>query len=205
MSVFNGREPDEARANLDLGAMDSVSGRLSWMPTARWALQVSAGHLRDAEAEPGLAFRGDLTRATASAIYHRALGPDGTWASMVAYGVNAGSEVVSGQPLDATTHALLAETAVTRAERNTWFGRAEVVGRPAHDLHAHEFGTQVFTVAKFEAGYVRHLPPWGPVLPGLGAVGSLNLMPEALEPRYEGRAVPGIGVFFTLRPTRHIM
>ena len=35
-SLFNAREPDEERADLDLGPLDSVSGRLTFMPTSRW-------------------------------------------------------------------------------------------------------------------------------------------------------------------------
>ncbi|MGE0393560.1 MAG: hypothetical protein AB7P67_08340, partial [Vicinamibacterales bacterium] len=34
-SVFNGREPDERRADLDLGGFDSFAGRLSFLPTER--------------------------------------------------------------------------------------------------------------------------------------------------------------------------
>jgi hypothetical protein len=49
-SVFNGREPDEDRTNFDFGALDSWSGRVWFLPTSRWALQVSAGHLTEAEA-----------------------------------------------------------------------------------------------------------------------------------------------------------
>ena len=47
-SVFNGREPDDSRADLDLGAFDSVSARASFLPTERLALQVSAARLREA-------------------------------------------------------------------------------------------------------------------------------------------------------------
>ena len=48
-SVFNGREPDEHRTNLDLARLDSVSGRLWFLPTSRLAFQVSIGHLAEAE------------------------------------------------------------------------------------------------------------------------------------------------------------
>ena len=61
-SVFNGREPDEKRTNFDFGALDSVSGRLWFLPTSKLALQVSAGRLTEAEASenggPGI----DVTR-----------------------------------------------------------------------------------------------------------------------------------------------
>jgi hypothetical protein len=37
-SVFNGREPDEDRADFDLAALDSFSGRVWFLPTRRLAL-----------------------------------------------------------------------------------------------------------------------------------------------------------------------
>lgn len=37
--------------DLDFGPLDSVSGRLTMLPTRRFALQLSAGHLCGAEAE----------------------------------------------------------------------------------------------------------------------------------------------------------
>ena len=43
VSIFNGREPDGARADLDLGPLDSWSARLSFAPNRQWALQVSSG------------------------------------------------------------------------------------------------------------------------------------------------------------------
>ena len=36
MSVFNGREPDEERDDIDFGPLDSVSGRLTFMPAREW-------------------------------------------------------------------------------------------------------------------------------------------------------------------------
>jgi hypothetical protein len=40
-SIFNGREPDENRYDLDFGPLDSVSGRVSLMAAPSVALQVS--------------------------------------------------------------------------------------------------------------------------------------------------------------------
>src|SRR5262245_12675712 len=69
-SVFNGREPDDRRWDFDFGPMDSVSARLWFKPTARWAFQVSTGHLVSPEQlEPG-----DLERTTASAQWTRVNG-----------------------------------------------------------------------------------------------------------------------------------
>jgi hypothetical protein len=131
MSLFNGREPDENRADFDLDALDSISGRLSFLPTARLALQVSAAHLHEAEAEFAPQPRSDVNRATASATYHRVLGDDGIWATTLAYGVNSGREIIAGDVFDAITSAALLESSVTFHGRHTWFGRAEVVEKPA--------------------------------------------------------------------------
>jgi hypothetical protein len=203
MSVFNAREPDRNRADLDLGPLDSVSGRLSFLPTRRLAVQVSAAHLREAEAEFAPQPRSDVNRGTASATYHRGLGATGVWATTIAYGVNAGREIIPGGAFDAVTQAVLLETSATLRERNTWFGRGEIVQKPAHDLHAHEFPTSIFTVAKLEAGYIRHLGARKSLVPGLGATVSANIVAPQLRPRYGGRTTFGFGLFLSLRPSVH--
>ena len=151
-SAFNSREPDDRRAAFDLAPLDSIAGRLSLAPTAGLALQVSAGHLHDAEAGVGTQPRPDVNRITASAIYHRRLDERRLWATTIAYGVNSELNIIPGGVIDQTTHAALVETSVTVDPRQTWFARLEVVGKPADDLHAHEFITEVFTVGKLQAG-----------------------------------------------------
>jgi hypothetical protein len=47
-SWFRGREPDEDRTDLDLGALDSVAGRMSWAHGG-WSAQASAAHLKQPE------------------------------------------------------------------------------------------------------------------------------------------------------------
>ncbi|MGQ0734332.1 MAG: hypothetical protein ACT4QD_11820 [Acidobacteriota bacterium] len=205
MSAFNGREPDDDRADLDLAPLDSFSGRLSWLPSARLALQVSAGHLHEAEAAFAARSRTHVNRATASATYHRGLANAGLWATTLAWGVNAEREIIAGDLVSSTTHAVLLESNLTRHERETWFGRAELVEKPAHDLHAHEFTTQVFTVGRLVAGYVRYLPPWKGAALGVGGAVAASLVPAALAPRYGGRIAPGFNVFATVRPARHVM
>lgn len=204
-SAFNGREPDESRADFDLGALDSVSGRLSFAPTAGLALQVSAAHLHEAEAGVGRQPRTDVDRITASATYHRRLSDGDVWATTLAYGHNWEQALIPGGVFAESTHAVLLETSATLRDRHTWFGRLDVVGKPAHDLHAHEYITRVFTVGKLQAGYVRHLKPWNGLLPGVGATVSASVVPPLLAPRYGGRVVPGFGLFFTVRPSRHAM
>ncbi len=202
VSVFNAREPDDRRANLDLGRPDSVSGRVSFSPTARLTFQVSAGHLTDAEFEFGGQPRINVNRVTSSAMYHRTLGTNGFWATTIALGVNSATELIPGGSFDATTAAVLVESSATFNDRHTWFGRLEVVDKPAHDLHAHEFATSIFTVGKIQAGYMRRLKPWKGIAAGVGGTITAAFVPEALAPRYNGRVTPGFGLFFNVRPTR---
>jgi YHS domain-containing protein len=201
-SVFNGREPDEKRANFDFAAMDSFSGRFTLAPTPRLAVQVSAGKLNEAEEGVGSHPRADVSRATASATYHRPIG-ERTLATMVAWGVNSETEQRAGAETE-VTHAFIAESSLV-ADRHTWFGRAEVVQKAAHDLGSHEFEDEIFSVAKLQAGYVRSFNAWKGVVPGIGGSVTLNFVPEKLSAQYDGRVRPGLAVFFSLRPKRHAM
>ena len=146
-SVFNGREPDEERTNIEIGALDSWSGRLWFLPSKRWALQVSGGRLKEAEAGHGGAVRIDIDRLTASATYHRAFEPGSMWASTVGWGRNSES---GGR----STTAWLAETSLSFGERHTWFGRFEISEKPPHDLDIDAIDS--FAVAKIQGGYTRY-------------------------------------------------
>jgi hypothetical protein len=197
LSLFNGREPDAERADLDLAPLDSIAARASFLPSPDFAVQVSAAHLRDAEAELPSQPRRDVERITASASHHRAAGSRLAWATTAAYGMNV-------EDHDAT-HALLIETAATLDERHTWFGRAEAVQKSAHDLDVHEQENRTFVVGKLQAGYVRRLRPWHGVAAGLGATATAGIVPAALGGRYSGRWAPGAAVFITVGPARHRM
>lgn len=196
VSLFNGREPDERRTDLDLAALDSYAGRVWLLPTERLAFQVSSGRLTEAEAAHGTGPRHDVVRTTASATYHASMGAAGFWATTMAWGANA----EEGD----TTHAFVLETAATSDGRNTWFGRAEVAEKSAEALHVHE-STGVFTVGRIQGGYVRYLSARGGLQPGIGLTASASIVPAALEARYGGRVVPGMGIFLTLRPAAHAM
>lgn len=194
-SLFNGREPDEVRYDFDLAPLDSVSGRLSVMPSSSLVLQVSAGHLSEAEPShdtgPGI----DVDRITASATYHRRLGAAGLWAGTLAWGAN--------REEGATTHGLIAEWSAALSDRHTVFGRGELNGKPAHDLDIHE-SNAVFTVGKLQGGYTYFLPARHGLMPGIGGTVSAAFVPDALQPRYGGVGF-GVGVFLTVRPAAHLM
>ena len=175
-SAFNGREPDEERTDFDLAPLDSIAGRFWFLPTPNLAMQVSAGRLKEAEPAEDSGTGIDVTRVTASATYHRALQDGGIWAATAAWGRNAEG--------DHGTNALLVETNVTLADRDTWFGRFEVVEKTAHDLDLHDVdGAETFTVAKLQGGYTRYLAAWKGLKPGFGVSASAGIVPMALEKR----------------------
>jgi hypothetical protein len=197
-SVFNGREPDENRWDLDLAALDSFSGRVSFAPSDEFVLQLSAGHLNEAEAgEIGLP-RVDVDRVTASLTYHRRVGAANLWASTLAWGRNEETGVGS--------HALLLETSLTRAEHDVWFGRFELAGKSAHDLHIHDLNEhELLTVGKLQAGYTRYLASAAGMQLGVGGHLSAGFVPETIKPEYGSRANLGVGFFLTVRPGAHKM
>jgi len=190
-SVFNGREPDEHRTGFDFGALDSVSGRLTYLPVRAVSLQVSAGRLAEAEAgEPG-ELRTTVTRTTASATVHTGVRDGSIWATTVAWGRNAEA--------DHATHAFLVETNLTKRARDTWFGRVEVTEKTAHDLALAE-SDEIFTVAKLQGGYTRYFAPRSGFAPGIGGALSFGFVPDSLAAAYGRRVNTGIAVFVTVRP-----
>lgn len=205
VSAFNGGDPDERLTDLDLGTFDSMAGRVSFLPTERLALQVSAGRLREATTDFPISSQPSVTRATASAMYHVPLGSTGLWATTLAVGATHAREAVSGGILDATSVGALVESGLTLADRHTIFGRAEIGRMPAHHLHAHEYSLSLFPLGKVQLGYVRHLPAAKGLVPGLGVSVSLSVLSPELAPRYFGRVAPSVAVFFNIRPARHAM
>jgi hypothetical protein len=112
-SVFNAREPDEDRWDIDFAALNSASGRIWYKPGDRWELQVSTGHLVEPEElEPG-----DAHRTTASASWFLTEGDDVT-AFSAGYGVN-GTE-------HGRRHAVFGE-ATRRSGPTSVFGRIEML------------------------------------------------------------------------------
>jgi hypothetical protein len=196
-SLFNGREPDDGRWDFDLGALDSYAGRLWLQPSNRWALQISAGHLKDVEhgsaGEPGR----DVTRATASMTYNRPLAQNGVWATTLAWGRNA-------EPGVDATNAVLLETNLTVRNTHALFGRFEMAQKAAEDLDLRDI-EQAFTVGKLQGGYTWYLGDWRGWSPGIGGTVSVSIVPDDLRPVYGSRTNGGFGVFLTLRPAAHRM
>ena len=189
-SVFNGREPDDQRYDIDLAPLDSYSGRVWLLPSPRWAFQFSAGHLKEAEIHPD-APREDVNRITGSGTYHRLKGSQ-LWATTVAWGRNCETQVC--------TSAFLAETAVDLSMRDRWFGRAEVVGKTAQDLALPLSASDVFTVGKIRGGYSRVVAAGRGISVSLGASVGLAFVPSSISPYYGRRSPAEAAVFLSVRP-----
>lgn len=84
-SSFTGREPNEDRYGFDKPRFDSWSGRLSFNPTANWALQVSHGYVKSPEQ---LHPDENVHKTTASVIYSVPLGREHWLNGTALWGMN---------------------------------------------------------------------------------------------------------------------
>jgi hypothetical protein len=144
-SSFTGREPDEHRYNFDKPRFDSWSGRLSFNPSARWALQASHAFIKEPEElHPGE----DVNRTTASATF----GSRGYGNEFVSITGLWGMNKTKGH--DAEHAALLEGSYVQR--RLGLFSRYEWVQKSAEELGLeHGYGFEhdaIFPVHAFTAG-----------------------------------------------------
>jgi hypothetical protein len=171
-SVFNGREPDQYRWGFDPPQLNSYSGRISYNPTADWALQVSYGDLHSPEQ---LTPNVNQQRLTASGTYNRNL-PGGNWQTTLAWGHNHDQP---GNSLD----GVLLESAVSLG-RHTLFGRVEQVQKDDLFEAPSPFAGRLFRVAEASLGYVYDLPVARHLALGLGLQGTVNLVPQTIQIAY---------------------
>jgi len=195
-SAFNGREPDENRWNIDPITLDSYSGRFTANPSRSWSLSAAYGHLASPEAnEPGHS----LHRVTASVMHGRAVGSTGQWSTTLVYGGNKSSE----SPI---ANSWLAESELVLDAKNTVFARAELIAKSAADLVVDtapfSFASdRRFDVGAFTVGAIRELLAFGSGTLGVGASGTLNVVPAALRDVYGSRTPLGAMVFVRVRPS----
>ncbi len=195
-SGFHGAEPDENRWNVQSGAMDSYSGRLTFAPTSRWVAQVSAGHLTRLEAlEPG-----DVVRTTASVEYVVPRQHGDAFATTFVWGRNWKTAGKYG------TNAVLAEAVVPFKEKNFITGRYEWSQRDelfandpalAEKLFA-ETGSRWFNINSYIVGYTRDIGIFRDIETGLGANLMFYGIPEAIKPYYGDHPL-GVNVYLRLR------
>lgn len=195
-SWFNGREPDDQRWNFDPIRLDSWSGRLTFAPASHWSASASYGFLKSPEAlTPDVS----MHRITTSLMYGRKLAADGQLATTFVWGAN----MHSGHP--GLSSSGLVESDAVLDRLNTVFGRIEVVQKTADDLvlDVPQFNLtprQTLTVEAASAGYIREIIPMKTATLGLGAMGTVNIVPQALRAVYGSSTPLGLYVFLRLRP-----
>jgi hypothetical protein len=180
-SVFRGRESDEHRFDLDLGALDSWSVRAWLRPTSSWMIQASHGFLEEPEAlEPG-----DQRRSSASASWSRHLAT-GFTAVTFAAGRNR-------RPFSTVDSALLEGT--HKRGPWSWYGRferteveTEILLFP-NILHVPHPGELVDTVQAFTLGSVRDVVTFRGLVLGAGGDVTFYGVPELLRNTHDTRPV----------------
>ena len=187
-SRFNGREPDQHRYDIETGPLDSTALRLSWNPTRELSLQGSWAHLEEPEQlEPGV----DQKRWSASAAYTRPTA-NGWWASSLAWG----RKTIDGEAQDAWA----LESSVKRGAW-TLFGRGEITeNNELVELDHHDEGHgEVFRVGKASLGLARDVDLSGPFGLTVGALASVNFIPDGLRADYGKKHPLGAMAFLRFR------
>lgn len=193
-SIFNGREPDEKRWNIDPIELDSYSGRLTFNPNSNWSMSAGYGWLESPEI---LKPTESLHRVTASVLHGAKLRTEGQVATSVVWGANAHDGAFS--------HSVLAESEAVLDKSNTILGRIELVQKSAEDLVLDQppFGfasDDRFNIVAVSGGYIREIVRARRATIGFGAVGTVNVIPSMLDPVYGSRTPVGGTVFLRLRP-----
>lgn len=181
-SGFNGREPDEARWDIERPRLDSWSVRGTWNPAPAWSAQLSYGRLEGPERlHPGE----DEGRLTASVSFTgKAVAATGGWSR---------KNRLPGRSLD----AFFGEVTWDVADRHALFGRAEAVENDElfdEDSPLHE---RPFRVGKFTLGYAYTLPIGEHLSLALGGAASAYAKPRALDAAY-GDAPKSVTAFAKL-------
>ena len=200
-SVFNGREPDDVRTNIDWNGakLDSYAGRVTVAPTTDLALSASYGRLTDAEvAHPGETSH----RAVASALWSRSRPGDITRSVSLIAGANS----VGNEPW---SKSVTIEGLTDVSEKLQVFARAEWVQKSAEELvleDEHSEHTEaVFGVSHLTAGALREMRAGRFGRVGLGVRGTVNIVPTSLQEVYGSRYPVGVAIYARWRTGRMSM
>jgi hypothetical protein len=184
-SLFTGREPDEARWNIEKPRFDSWSIRTTWSPSPQWTVQASTGRLKTPEflIHPDE----DEQRSTASVHYANGRG----LSAMLAFSAK------DRRP-GPTLTAWLAEANWDITDHHTLFGRIENVKND--ELFSNELNILhevPFRVSKFQAGYAYRLGLTENLNLAMGGTASAFAKPSALDAAY-GKNPMGFTLFARL-------
>ncbi|MEZ5995252.1 MAG: hypothetical protein R3C25_05820, partial [Hyphomonadaceae bacterium] len=172
-SRFHGREPDQHRYDIETGALDSSSVRLSWNPGPNISLQASWADIASPEAlEPDE----DEERWSVSGSYARRVGETGWWSATVGLAQKSRSDGVS-------LNASLIEAAWHPNDRWTVFARAEAI--ESDELSGVHHGP-VDDAARISLGAIRDWRLSEHAVLGAGALAQQHFASSGLEAAYGG-------------------
>ncbi len=195
-SGFHGREPNEDRWQIQQGAIDSWSSRLTLAPARNWSGQYSYGHIHSPEA---LFPDENQTRMTASVMYNRPIGPQDNWASTLLWGRThePGDNLIQNSYLFESTLRFhdrnYAYTRIENADRTTELLLGENPIPPGfHEVSAGHVQAYTFGYSR-SIGNIPHLAT------ALGAQVTAYHPGPVLQPVY-GTDPIGVTFLFRLRP-----
>jgi hypothetical protein len=210
-SGFHGREPNEHRWQVQQGAIDSWSTRLTLEPGRNWSGQYSWGHLHSPEQ---LFPDENQDRMTASVMYNRPFGPThsmptgapgpdatrpGNWATTLVWGRTR------DLPDNLIENSYLLESTVRFRGRNYAFTRIENVDRTnelllgEHALPPDFREEAAGRVQAYTFGYDRDLGHFPHLSTAFGAQVTAYRPGLRLQPVY-GTDPMGVVIFLRLRP-----
>jgi hypothetical protein len=189
-SVFNGREPDQQRWDIELGRLDSVSGRIWFRPNAEWEFQASTGHLVD----PEQLAPGNIERTTASV----------SWTQRNASDISSVTAGFGRNDTDQGTRSAVFVEGASHLGPNTFYTRFEGVQVETAllltDLIVEGPAASVKDpVLAFTVGGVHDVLQLAGFEGGVGADITFYGVPDSLQAAYGAHPV-SCHVFFRLRP-----
>jgi hypothetical protein len=197
-SGFHGREPNEHRWQVQQGAIDSWSTRLTLQPGEDWSGQYSYAFIHSPEQ---IFPQEDQRRMTASIMYSRPFSDrsKGNWTSSAIWGrTRSGSDNI-------IQNSYLFESLVRFATRNYAYTRIEDVDRTTELLLDEQPVPPGFEeepagrVQAYTLGYDRDFDLVPHLASALGAQVTTYTVGSRLEPAY-GSDPTGVTVFVRLRP-----
>jgi len=204
-SWFQGREPDEDRTDIDLGALDSYALQASWMHGA-WSAQASGARLKLPEAITPY----DADRLTASLAYTR--GPDpsvGASAKAEGSALRRGSLLAwmfafgQNREIHGNFEAYLFEATIKTSTRSIIYTRVESVDKDILDAGFHLRGVfhrhRHSQVGALTGGYLFNFVETKMGIFGVGADVTGYSVPLNLEEAYGSPSSYHVFVHYSLR------
>ena len=186
-SWFHGREPDEDRTDIDLGALDSYAMRLSWT-RGPWSAQASGARLKLPEATTPY----DADRLTGSVSYTNPTRRLNAW--MFAFGQN--------REIHGNFEAYLFEATISASARGLVYTRAESADKDILDAGFHPRGVfhrhRHSQVGALTVGYLFNFLQTKAGMFGVGADVTGYSVPENLKDSYGSPSSYHVFVHYSL-------